>query len=77
MCQGNTLTPFINGVQMRIWQENKFGLKEGKIGISAASFADVPFTTAYDWVKVSRAVDPNTALVRYFSAQDGGKVRKP
>jgi hypothetical protein len=53
VCQGNTLTPFINGTQMRIWQDNKFGLVNGKIGISAASFADVPFTTAYDWVKVS------------------------
>jgi hypothetical protein len=53
VCQGNTLTPFINGTQMRIWQDNKFGLKNGKIGISAASFAAVPFTVAYDWVKVS------------------------
>jgi hypothetical protein len=53
VCQGTTLTPFINGTQMRIWQDNKFGLKNGQIGISAASFTDVPFTVAYDWVKVS------------------------
>ncbi len=54
LCQGDTLTPFINGTQMRIWQDNKFVLKDGKIGISAASFAAVPFTIAYDWVKVSQ-----------------------
>jgi len=53
LCQGSTLTPFINGVQMRSWQDNKFGLKVGKIGISAASFESVPFTIAYDWLKVS------------------------
>jgi hypothetical protein len=53
-CQGNTLTPFINGTQMRIWTDNRIGLKEGKVGISAASFAAVPFTAAYDWVKVSQ-----------------------
>ena len=53
VCQGDTLTPFINGVQMRRWQDNKIGLKDGKIGISAASFESVPFTIAYDWLKVS------------------------
>ena len=53
VCQGNSLTPFINGVQMRIWQDNRIGLKEGKVGISAASFETVPFTAAYDWFKVS------------------------
>jgi len=53
ICKGDTLVPFINGVQMRTWQENKIGLKEGRIGISAASFENVPMTIAYDWVKVS------------------------
>lgn len=54
ICQGNILTPYINGTQMRIWQDNKFGLTSGKIGISAASFSIVPFTAAFDWVKVSQ-----------------------
>jgi hypothetical protein len=54
LCQGNLITPFINGVQMRSWQDNKFGLKTGKIGISAASFGNGPFTIAYDWLKVSQ-----------------------
>jgi hypothetical protein len=53
LCQGDMLTPFINGVKMRSLQEDKFGLKEGKIGVSAASFESVPLTVAYDWVKVS------------------------
>jgi hypothetical protein len=53
LCQGDMLTPFINGVQMRSWQEDKIGLKEGKIGLSAASFDSVPLTVAYDWLKVN------------------------
>ena len=54
LCQGNTITPYINGVQMRSWQDNKFGLKTGKIGISAASFGNGPFTIAYDRLEVSQ-----------------------
>jgi len=53
LCDGNILTPFINGVQMRIWDEQKFGLKDGRIGISASSFNNIPFMIAYDWVRVS------------------------
>jgi hypothetical protein len=52
-CQGNILTPVINGTQMRRWQEQKFALQEGKIGLLASSFQDAPFTIAFDWVKVS------------------------
>ena len=52
-CQGNMLTPFINGVQMRRWPEQKFGLQEGECGLSAASFQDVPFTIAFDSVKIN------------------------
>ncbi|MCL4530326.1 MAG: hypothetical protein M1282_13035 [Chloroflexi bacterium] len=53
LCQGNVLTPFINGVRMRQWQEKKYGLQQGKIGVSASSFQNVPFIAAFDWVKVS------------------------
>jgi len=53
LCEDSLITPFINGVQMRKWDEQKFDLTDGKIGISASSFASVPFTSAYDWVKVN------------------------
>jgi hypothetical protein len=52
LCKDDTLTPFINGTQMRKWQDRKFGLKSGQIGVSAASFNDFPFQIAFDWVKV-------------------------
>lgn len=53
LCEGDTLTPFINGVQMRKWPDTKYGLTKGNIGLLAASFVDVPFDAAFDWVKVS------------------------
>ncbi len=54
VCQGNSLTPFINGVQMRIWQDNKYKLTNGTIGLAVASFTSVPYSAAFDWVKVSQ-----------------------
>lgn len=54
VCKGDALTPFINGVQMRIWQDTRIGLMDGQVGISAASFATLPYSIAYDWVKVSQ-----------------------
>jgi len=53
VCRENTLTPYINNVRMIVYEDNKIGLKEGSIGLTASSFADVPFVAAFDWVKVS------------------------
>lgn len=53
LCQGDVLTPFINGVRMRQWEEQRYGLQKGRIGISASSFQNVPLIAAFDWVKVS------------------------
>ncbi len=52
-CRGNSLAPSINGQQLRQWQELKFGLKQGKVGLTVSSFEDVPLTIAFDSVKVS------------------------
>ncbi len=52
-CRGNSLAPSINGQQLRQWQELKFGLKQGKVGLSVSSFEDVPLMIAFDSVKVS------------------------
>lgn len=52
-CQGNILTPFINGVQMRQRVENTFALTSGQVGVAAASFESAPMSILVDWVKVS------------------------
>ncbi len=52
-CQKNMLTVLVNGTQLRSWQELKYGLQQGQVGLAASSFQDVPFTAAFDWFKVS------------------------
>ncbi len=52
-CEGSILTPIINGTRLRQWQEQKFSLEKGKVGVLASSFQDVPFTVAFDSLKVS------------------------
>jgi hypothetical protein len=52
-CQGNVLTPYINNVRMPVYEDNKVGLKNGNIGLTASSFNNVPLVAAFDWVKVS------------------------
>jgi len=51
-CQGDILTPFINGTQIRRRQETQHVLTAGKVGVSAASFADRGATVSFDWVSV-------------------------
>ena len=53
VCQGNSLTPYINNVRMIVYEDNKIGLKEGNVGLTASSFTEAPFVAAFDWVKVS------------------------
>lgn len=52
VCEGDILTPYINGVQMRRRQETMHVLHEGRIGVSAASFEDSPLEISYDWISV-------------------------
>jgi hypothetical protein len=53
LCQAGVLTPFVNGVQLRKWDERKYGLTGGGIGLSASSFEDLPAAAAVDWLQVS------------------------
>ena len=54
VCQGSTLTLYINGTETRRLEENKYLLPEGKVGISVSSFRDVPVTVDFYWVRVSQ-----------------------
>jgi hypothetical protein len=52
-CQDNILLPHINGKLFRKLDVTRYGLTEGKIGINASSFEEVPMIATIDWVKVS------------------------
>jgi hypothetical protein len=53
ICKDSTLSLFINGVETRTLQETRFGLREGKVAISASSFQRYPVVLAYDRVTIS------------------------
>jgi len=52
-CQENLLFLFINGKLFRKLDVSHIGLASGKVGISAASYADIPMIATFDWVQVS------------------------
>ena len=53
LCEGDTLTPYINGTALRRQQEKRFGLTSGKIGVAASAFQDAPVAIAYDWIQAA------------------------
>lgn len=51
-CQDNSLLLYVNGELLRKKDIERFELNEGNIGITAASFQEVPMTAIFKWVKV-------------------------
>lgn len=54
VCREKTLTLYINGVETRTVQDNKFVLRSGQVGVSVSSFDDLPVRVDFDWVKISQ-----------------------
>jgi len=52
-CQENDILLYIDGKLFRKLDVSRYGLTEGKIGINASSFEEIPMTATFDWVKVS------------------------
>lgn len=52
-CQEDTLWLYLNGKLFRKLDVARFGLREGRLGLAAASFENLPVTASFDWVKVS------------------------
>jgi len=53
-CQGKTLSLTINGYDVKSYDDNQYGLKKGKIGLSVSSFTSLPAKVGFDWVKVNQ-----------------------
>jgi hypothetical protein len=53
-CQENILLLYINGKLFRKLDVTHYGLTQGKVGINASSFEDIPMTATFDWVKVEK-----------------------
>jgi hypothetical protein len=52
-CEGDTLWLYLNGKLFRKLDVSRFGLTMGRLGLSAASFENVPVIAAFDRVRVS------------------------
>lgn len=53
-CQENILLLHINGKLFRKMDVTRYGLTEGRIGITASSFDEIPMIATFDWVKVEQ-----------------------
>lgn len=53
ICSGTTLSLFIDQTLIRNVDVSRFALTNGKIGITASSFENIPVIAAFDWVRVS------------------------
>lgn len=54
-CIENTLFLHINGKLFRKLDVSRYGLHDGKIGLTAASFDEVPMTLTFEWIKVAES----------------------
>lgn len=53
LCEGNILTLYVNDTVLRRVDATRFALEEGKVGLAASSFENVPALAGFDWVKIS------------------------
>jgi hypothetical protein len=52
-CQENYVLLHVNGKLFRKIDVARFGLTEGRVGLSAASFEETPMIASFDWFRVS------------------------
>lgn len=52
-CEENLLSLYTNGSLLRRLDVTNYGLTEGNIGITAASYREAPMTVNFDWIQVS------------------------
>jgi len=53
-CEDNFLKLYANDVMIRRVEVTNYGLTDGKIGITAASFVQAPISAIFEWVQVSQ-----------------------
>jgi hypothetical protein len=53
ICKDRKLSLYINGIETRVYEDNNYVLRDGKVGISVSSFKQLPVKVEYDWVTVS------------------------
>ncbi len=52
-CQGNTITMYINGTEIKSIKDNTYRFSEGAVGFNISSLDIFPIETGVDWMEVS------------------------
>ena len=53
ICKDRTLTVYINGHETRVYEDNNYVLRDGKIGVSVSSFQTLPVSVEFDTITIS------------------------
>ncbi len=53
ICNGNTLSLYINGREITSFTEKKYNLRDGQVGIGVSSYSVLPIIVEFDWVTIS------------------------
>jgi len=53
LCEGNTLSLYVNDIVLRRVDVERFGLTEGSVGIAVSSYENIPVIAAFDRVTIS------------------------
>ncbi|CAG1006819.1 hypothetical protein ANAEL_03460 [Anaerolineales bacterium] len=54
ICEGRTLTLYINGVLTRTVEATQYELSEGKVGFSVSSYDSAPVQVSLDWIRINK-----------------------
>lgn len=52
-CVGDQLSLTVNGAKVKTFQDKKYGLRKGQVGVSVSSFNVTPILIEMDWFKIS------------------------
>lgn len=52
-CEDNFLRLYVNDTLIRNLDVTNYGLTKGKVGVTAASFAEAPMNAVFEWLRVS------------------------
>jgi hypothetical protein len=54
ICEGEKLSLYINGVEVRTISDRKYRFRDGKVGFGVSSFEVTPILVEVDWFKISQ-----------------------
>lgn len=54
LCEGNTLSLYINGQHTHTLTDKNYAFREGQVGLGVSSFDVLPIIMEWDWVEIAQ-----------------------